>query len=65
MRNFEANRWLTVGEAMREVEKLTEKGSPHTVDLGDAGFHDVACGESLNIEDVQIAFLEVSRERAE
>lgn len=65
MRNFEADRWLTVGEAMREVEKLTERGHYHTIDLGEAGFHDVDCDDTLNIEDLQIAFLGVSRDRAE
>lgn len=65
MRNFEANRWLTVGEALAEIEKLNRNSGGHTVDLGDAGFHDVDCDESLNMEDVQDALLGVSRERAE
>lgn len=64
MRNFEANRWLTVGEAMREIEKLEETGY-HTIDLGDAGYHDVECDGITGMVRLQTALLEVSRERAE
>ena len=62
MRNFEADRWLTVGEAMREIEKLDESGF-HTIDLGDAGHHDIECDESIDLERLQVALLEVSREQ--
>lgn len=66
MRNFEANRWLTVGEAMREFEKLNGGGiGYHTIDLGDAGDIDVDCDEGINLDDVQNALIGVSRERAE
>ena len=63
IRNFEANRWLTVGEALAAVEKLSSDSERHTIDLGDAGYHDVDCDRLLNMEDVQIALLGVSRER--